>query len=239
VASPAATCPAGSNPGFWNPTGQIECLTTAQCSNGWTLMSPNVLFSGERNMCLRQGPPLQTQPPTCPSGTDGPYNGQCSQTPICPSGWNATTGNSPTGHVCVVAASFVPTCGYGLRVSPDGAFCLPTCPSGTSATPDGGFCLPPEPTSTDPAFTCQFNTGQLAGNTILPTGTSLSGPAGAPCTDNYGSTGIQVLPRFACQFNAGRLSGNTIVPTGVNLSGPAGAPCSDGYGSSGVQVSQQ
>jgi hypothetical protein len=64
----------------------------------------------------------------------------------------------------------------------------------------------------------------------------LSGPAGAPCSDNYGSSGAQVTAIFACQFTQGPLTGKTLVPTGVTLSGPAGQPCNDNYGSSGVQA---
>jgi hypothetical protein len=67
----------------------------------------------------------------------------------------------------------------------------------------------------------------------------LPGPAGAPCSDNYGSSGAQVTAIFACQFTQGPLSGKTVAPTGVTLSGPVGQSCTDDYGSSGVQVISQ
>ena len=88
-------------------------------------------------------------------------------------------------------------------------------------------------------FACQFTVGQLAGNTIVPTGITLAGPAGQPCSNNYGSSGFQVRAPFACQFTVGKLAGDTIVPTGISLTGPAGASCTDNYGSSGTQVPAQ
>ena len=60
-----------------------------------------------------------------------------------------------------------------------------------------------------------------------------------PCSNNYGSSGVQVIAPFACAFSVGKLAGDTIVPTGISLTGPAGATCTDNYGSSGTQVPAQ
>ena len=97
----------------------------------------------------------------------------------------------------------------------------------------GGNCVATGP---DPVYSCKFTSGKLSGSTLPPTGIQLSGPVNAPCTDNYGSSGIQVTGVFACKFTQGPMAGMTVVPTGVTLSGPEGQPCTDNYGNSGEQV---
>ena len=116
--------------------------------------------------------------------------------------------------------------------------CGNSCAIGQACT--AGMCTSVAPPPPDTGvFACQFTVGDLAGNTIVPTGITLSGPAGQPCSNNYGSSGFQVRPPFACQFTVGKLAGKTIVPTGITLTGPAGTSCSDNYGSSGTQVPAQ
>ena len=85
-------------------------------------------------------------------------------------------------------------------------------------------------------FACRFTAGPLSGSVLQPIGIALSGPANAPCSDNYGSTGVQAAPAFACNFTQGAMKGMTVMPTNSALSGPAGQPCSDGYGNAGTQV---
>ncbi|HET7382917.1 MAG TPA: hypothetical protein VFJ59_10070 [Pseudolabrys sp.] len=102
-----------------------------------------------------------------------------------------------------------------------------------------GQCSQAGPTSGGDVFACEFTVGKLAGNTIVPTGINLTGPAGQPCSNNYGSSGVQVRAPFACAFTVGKLAGDTIVPTGISLTGPVGATCTDNYGSSGTQVPAQ
>jgi Stigma-specific protein, Stig1 len=139
----------------------------------------------------------------------------------CPAGQSLCSGS------CINTSTDIRNCGT----------CGNSCAIGQACT--AGMCTSVAPPPDPGVFACQFTVGNLAGNTIVPTGITLSGPAGQPCSNNYGSSGFQVRPPFACQFTVGKLAGNTIVPTGITLTGPAGASCTDNYGSSGTQVSAQ
>jgi stigma-specific protein Stig1 len=146
--------------------------------------------------------------------------GQC-MTTSCPAGQGLCSGN------CVNISTDPLNCGS----------CGHTCTVGQVCT--AGQCSQAGPTSGGDVFACEFTVGKLAGNTIAPTSIRLTGPAGQPCSNNYGSSGVQVIAPFACAFSVGKLAGDTIVPTGISLTGPMGATCTDNYGSSGTQVPVQ
>lgn len=146
--------------------------------------------------------------------------GQCVTT-SCPAGQGLCGGN------CMNISTDPLNCGS----------CGNACTVGQVCT--AGQCSQAGPRSGGDVFACEFTVGKLAGNTIVPTGIKLTGPAGQPCSNNYGSSGVQVIAPFACAFSVGKLAGDTIVPTGISLTGPVGATCTDNYGSSGTQVPAQ
>jgi len=186
----------------------------------------------------------RAQPMMCPAGQIACPGGNCvdpsTDTRNCGScGNSCATGQACTAGVCSCPVGQSLCAGSCINTSTDTrncGSCGNSCATGQACT--AGVCTSVAPPS-DGLFACQFTVGNLAGNTIVPTGITLSGPAGQPCSNNYGSSGFQVRPPFACQFTVGKLAGNTIVPTGITLIGPAGASCSDNYGSSGTQVPAQ
>ena len=189
-----------------------QCVT-ASCPAGQSLCAGNcVNTSTDRRNCGTCGN-------TCMIG-QACTAGQC-VTASCPAGQSLCGGN------CVNTSTDPRNCGS----------CGNSCTTGQVCT--AGQCAQAGPLSSGDVFACAFTVGKLAGNTIVPTGINLTGPAGQPCTNNYGSSGFQVRPPFACAFTVGKQAGDTIVPTSINLTGPAGASCTDNYGSSGSQVPAQ
>src|SRR5579862_1192643 len=59
-------------------------------------------------------------------------------------------------------------------------------------------------------YQCAFSSGPLKGKTLNPSSTALAGPQGAPCDDNYGSTGSQVAAAASTAGGSGR-GGNMLV----------------------------
>jgi hypothetical protein len=187
--------------------------------------------------------PIAGQAQTCPSGQTI-CNGACvnlaSDLNNCGGcGFACAAGNVCTAGVCAAGA---PTCSSG-QISCNGACVNPVsdpnncgacgvaCTAGKVCA--AGACVA---AATNSIFACQFISGKLSGTTAAP---ALSGPVNAPCSDNYGSSGVQVNAVFACQFTQGPMAGTTVVPTGITLFGPVGQPCTDNYGNSGAQVISQ
>ena len=189
------------------------------------------------------------QPQSCPAGqaicagscintlTDTRNCGSCGNS--CAIGQACTAGqcvtlSCPAGQAQAICAG---SCINTLTDTRNCGSCGNSCSLGQACI--SGQCSQTGPPPTPEVFACQFTIGKLVGNTIVPTGITLTGPAGQPCTNNYGSSGIQVRAPFACQFTVGKLTGDTIIPTGIILTGPTGALCTDNYGSSGTQVPAQ
>src|SRR6516165_1643081 len=88
--------------------------------------------------------------------------GARAQPMMCPAGQIACPGGN-----CVDPSTDTRNCGS----------CGNSCATGQACT--AGVCTSVAPPS-DGLFACQFTVGNLAGNTIVPTGITLSGPAGQP-----------------------------------------------------------
>jgi len=191
----------------------------------------------------------RAQPMSCPVGQIACPGGNCVDTSTDPRNCGGCGNSCAIGQACTAGACVTLSCPAGQSLCSGRCIdtstdirncgtCGNSCAIGQACT--AGMCTSVAPPPPDiGVFACQFTVGDLAGNTIVPTGITLSGPAGQPCSNNYGSSGFQVRPPFACQFTVGKLAGKTIVPTGITLTGPAGASCSDNYGSSGIQVPAQ
>ena len=183
---------------------------------------------------------------SCPAG-QGLCAGTCMNITTDPQNCGSCGHICATGQACTAGQCMTTSCPAGQGLCAGGCVNITTdpqncgrcgniCAIGQACT--AGQCSQAGSTGGD-VFACEFTVGKLAGNTIVPTGIKLTGPAGQPCSNNYGSTGVQVIAPFACAFSVGKLAGDTIVPTGISLTGPAGATCTDNYGSSGTQVPAQ
>jgi hypothetical protein len=185
------------------------------------------------------------QPLICPTGQNacGP-GGSCVNTSADVNNCGSCGNTCAAGQACTAGACVSISCPAGQALCAAGGSCVSItndpqncgrcgniCAAGQACT--AGVC---QSAGGNDIFACEFNIGTLAGNTIVPTGITLTGPAGQPCSNHYGSSGVQVLAPFACAFTSGRLAGQTIVPTGITLAGPGEAACTDNYGSSGTQV---
>jgi Stigma-specific protein, Stig1 len=185
------------------------------------------------------------QPLSCPTGQSacGPGNGcvntstdvhncggcgnTCAVGQACAAGMCVSVGCPAGQALCAASGSCV-----NITNDPQNCGnCGNVCAAGQACT--AGVCQSP---AGNDIFACEFNAGKLAGNTIIPSGITLAGPAGQSCSNHYGSSGVQVRAPFACAFTVGRLAGETIVPTDITLTGPAASACTDNYGSSGTQV---
>jgi hypothetical protein len=101
-----------------------------------------------------------------------PFVASAQQT-ICPAGQSSCGSNA-----CFNLQSDPQHCGS----------CGTMCSFGTSCV--AGTCVGAGP---QPVFACKFTSGKLSGSAVQPTGLQLTGPPNTPCSDNYGSSGIQVI----------------------------------------------